>query len=331
MKSVKGIFYALVSSSSFGLIPLFSIPLLGAGMDTYSILFYRMGFAAVIIGMLGALFGGTFKISFKDFLIILFLAFLYAVTSWGLLYSYNYIPSGVATTIHFIYPLCVTLIMILFFHERSSVWLIVAALLSLLGVALLSWEGSINRNMIRGVGSVLVTVVTYAVYIVTINRSRASRLKTPIITFYVLLISAVLFGLWGLTQQGIAPIRSWGVFKNAFLLALIPTVLSNITLVQAIKHIGSTMTSILGSMEPLTAIVVGVIRFGERFDLDSAVGVCLVLTSVIVVILQNRRLAPGNDQHGSIPRTGQAAPQPTSLPAGSDEEGGTHNGQQTIR
>ena len=63
-------------------------------------------------------------------------------------------------------------------------------------------------------------------------------------------------------------------------------VLSNLTLVLAIKHIGSTMTSILGSMEPLTAVLVGVVHFGEGFDLDSAAGLILVVTAVIIVILQ---------------------------------------------
>ena len=80
-------------------------------------------------------------------------------------------------------------------------------------------------------------------------------------------------------------------------LSLLPTVLSNLTLVLAIKHIGSTMTSILGSMEPLTAVLVGVVHFGEGFDLDSAAGLILVVTAVIIVILQTNhtpRTPPAN-------------------------------------
>ena len=121
-------------------------------------------------------------------------------------------------------------------------------------------------------------------------KSRAGRLDPLIVAFYVLTFSAAVFLVYALSTSGIAVVHTWHIWRNLLLLALLPTVL-------AIKHIGSTMTSILGSMEPLTAVLVGVVHFGEGFDLDSTAGLILVVTAVIIVILQTNhtpRTPPAN-------------------------------------
>ena len=189
-----------------------------------------------------------------------------------------------ATTVNFLYPLVVTIVMTLFFRERSSVWIVIAVFISLVGVALLAWGDAGNNDPGRGLIYAGTTVFTYAVYIIGV-------------AFYVLTFSAAVFLVYALSTSGIAVVHTWHIWRNLLLLALLPTVLSNLTLVLAIKHIGSTMTSILGSMEPLTAVLVGVVHFGEGFDLDSAAGLILVVTAVIIVILQTNhtpRTPPAN-------------------------------------
>ena len=228
----------------------------------------------------------NFRISRRDFGVLAGLSLMYAATSLGLLRSYDYIPSGVATTVNFLYPLVVTIVMTLFFRERSSVWIVIAVFISLVGVALLAWGDAGNNDPGRGLIYAGTTVFTYAVYIIGVMKSRAGRLDPLIVAFYVLTFSAAVFLVYALSTSGIAVVHTWHIWRNLLLLALLPTVLSNLTLVLAIKHIGSTMTSILGSMEPLTAVLVGVVHFGERFDLDSAAGLILVVTAVIIVILQ---------------------------------------------
>ena len=284
--NIKGVLYAVVSSATFGLIPLFSIPLLHAGMASPTILFYRMLLSAAIMAAVALLLKRNFRISRRDFGVLAGLSLMYAATSLGLLRSYDYIPSGVATTVNFLYPLVVTIVMTLFFRERSSVWIVIAVFISLVGVALLAWGDAGNNDPGRGLIYAGTTVFTYAVYIIGVMKSRAGRLDPLIVAFYVLTFSAAVFLVYALSTSGIAVVHTWHIWRNLLLLALLPTVLSNLTLVLAIKHIGSTMTSILGSMEPLTAVLVGVVHFGERFDLDSAAGLILVVTAVIIVILQ---------------------------------------------
>ena len=250
ISNIKGVLYAVVSSATFGLIPLFSIPLLHAGMASPTILFYRMLLSAAIMAAVALLLKRNFRISRRDFGVLAGLSLMYAATSLGLLRSYDYIPSGVATTVNFLYPLVVTIVMTLFFRERSSVWIVIAVFISLVGVALLAWGDAGNNDPGRGLIYAGTTVFTYAVYIIGVMKSRAGRLDPLIVAFYVLTFSAAVFLVYALSTSGIAVVHTWHIWRNLLLLALLPTVLSNLTLVLAIKHIGSTMTSILGSMEP---------------------------------------------------------------------------------
>lgn len=285
MKRFKGILFALISSTTFGLVPFFSINLLDEGIHAYSILTYRFGIGALILGNIALLRGQSFRITRQEAVNLFALGFLYALTSLGLILSYQYIPSGVATTIHFLYPVVVTGIMVLLFKEKRSPVLMLCALISLLGVGLLSWNGgeSLSRE---GILLVLMTVVTYALYIVGVNKSDVCRIDSLPLTFFVLLnATAVLFAYASLTH-GIQPLPTGRAALNAVLLALIPTVISNLTLVLAVKNVGSTVTAILGSMEPVTAVVVGICYFHEAFNGRYAAGLVLIIAAVTLVVLQ---------------------------------------------
>lgn len=292
MHNFKGIFYAVVSSATFGLVPLFSIPLLQAGMASPAILFYRMLIAALMTGVVVLFTRRTLRIPGRDAAVLALLAVMYAATALGLLRSYDYIPSGVATTVNFLYPLVVTLAMTLFFRERSSVWIAVAVFISLVGVALLAWGDAGQNDPARGLAFAAMTVATYAVYIIGVMKSRAARLDPLVVAFYVLIFSAVLFLVYALASSGLEVAGTWPAWRNLLLLALLPTVLSNLTLVLAVQRIGPTMTSILGSMEPLTAVLVGVVHFGEQFSFDDTIGLILVVTAVVIVILQTPQASP---------------------------------------
>ncbi len=292
MNNLRGVLYAVVSSATFGLIPLFSIPLLQGGMSSPAILFYRFGLAAAMMGLIALATRRPLRITWPQTGTLLLLGAMYSVTALGLLRSYTYIPSRVASTINFLYTVGVAIVMTLFFREKNSVWLLVAILISLVGVALLSWGdigGPQSDRAIVGVGFAGATVLTYTIYIVGVKKSRISRLDPMIQAFYVLLFSACFFLVYALSTTGAPLPGKWHLWQNLLLLALVPTVVSNLTLVLAIKEIGSTMTSILGSMEPLTAVLVGVLHFGEKFGLDSASGLILIITAVIIVILQAKK------------------------------------------
>lgn len=284
---LSGSLLAVVSSATFGLIPLFSISLFGAGVGSPTILCYRFLLAAAVMAVMVVFTRRSFRLAADEMAVVALLAVLYASTAILLLESYKDIPSGIATTIHFIYPLVVTLIMSFLFGERMAKVVYLSVVLSLVGVALLACGAHSDGDYGHGVTLALLSVITYAVYIVGVVRSRIRQVDSVVLTFYVLAVGAALLVVYALTTSGIEALHGWDEWRDMIMLALVCTVLSNYTLVLAAKRIGSTRTSILGSMEPLIAMVVGVVCLGERVDVVSIVGLILIIVAVVVVIVQS--------------------------------------------
>lgn len=287
---LTGVTSAVISSTTFGLIPLFTISLLAVGMGSPTILCYRFLLATVAMAVIMLFSRRSFKLAPDQVFVVAILSILYASTAILLLESYKYIPSGIATTIHFLYPLAVVVTMSWLFKERMSRSVYIAVVVSLFGVALLAWGNHTEGDFRRGVTFALLTVVTYAAYIIGVKRSRASKIDSTVLTFYVLAFGALLFFLYALATSGIQPVHRLSNWRDLIMLALVCTVLSDYTLIVAIKRIGSTQTSILGSMEPLTAVVVGVLYFDERIDTTSVVGLILIIVAVVMVIVQSTGL-----------------------------------------
>ena len=285
---VTGVVFAVLSSTTFGLIPLFSLPLLNVGIGAPTILCYRFLLAAIAMAAVMLLSRRSFRLERGHIGMIIALSVLYAATAIILIESYEYIPSGIATTIHFLYPLVVTLTMAWFFKEKTTVVTYIAVAVSIIGVALLAWGNHTEGDFRRGVTLALITVVTYAAYIVGVMRSRVARVDSITLTFYVLAIGTALIFIYALLASGIEPIHRFSNWRDLAMLALLCTVLSDYTLILAIKRIGSTRTSILGSMEPLTAVIVGVVYFDEHFDTTSVAGLILIILAVILVIAQTK-------------------------------------------
>ena len=289
LNNIMGIGFAVMSSASFGLIPLFSIPLLSLGLNSQTILCYRFLVATLIMAVVMLVTRRSFKLQARLVFTVFLLSALYAATAILLLASYKDIPSGVTTTIHFLYPLAVTVVMSIIYGEKTTITTYLAVLVSLLGVALLAWGNHDAQYFRRGVMLALMTVVCYAAYIIAIMKSRAAEIDTLVLTFYVLLFGTILFFVYALLTTGIEAIHQPAGWRDVVMLALVCTVLSDLTLIKAIKCIGSTLTSILGSMEPLTAVVVGVFYFDEHFDISSIVGLILIIISVVLVIAQTSK------------------------------------------
>ena len=288
MNKVNGLLYGLLSSASFGLIPLFTIPAMQAGMQFESILFYRFLFACLALGGILLVNGQSFRIKRQDIPSLFLLALLYLMSAVFLFWGYKFMASGVATTIHFMYPVLTTLIMMLFFKEKKSGWRIAAiASAGAGGVYFLSGGDTKTGSFsFLGLFIVLLSALGYALYLVTMSQLKIGQMKGLLLTFYVFLFGGILLFIGTETISQLQPISEWHTAGNLILLALIPTVVSNLALVRAVKSIGSTLTSVLGAMEPVTAVCVGIFLFGEAFTTSIGVGIALIIAAVIVIILK---------------------------------------------
>jgi len=291
MERAKGILYAALSSSTFGLAPLFTLLLLGLGYSSFEVLSYRWGVASLFLGALALLAGRSFRLSWPELRTVFFLSLFRAATSLSLVIAYQHIASGVASTIHFMYPLAVALAMMCFFREKGSVWVFAAIGMSIVGAVLLSL-GNVDftrGNTTLGMVSAAVSGGSFGGVLVGVRKSRAVGIDSTVLTCYVMGLGALYFIAGGLVTGGIRIETDGTAWLCILGVALPATAVSNMTLVQAIKRIGPTLTSVFGALEPLTAVVIGVAVFGEPFTVQGAAGILLIVAAVTIVILHSGR------------------------------------------
>ena len=282
---VKGFMYGVATSVTFGLIPLFTLPLMQKGMASDSILFYRFITATAALALMMIVKKESFRVSWRDLAVIVLLAVFYTASSMFLLYGYEAMGAGVATTLHFTYPVFVTLLMFALFREKASWVTWTAVVLAIAGVAKLSLNGTELKLDPVGVCVVLLSAVGYASYIIAVNKSRVRDMHSRKLAFYVFVFTTLMFAVKNGLGGGVQPLPDAVSAVNVVLLAVAPTVISNITLLLAVRNIGGTLTSILGALEPVTAVCIGAMVFGEEFTLSEAVGIMLILAAVVLVIL----------------------------------------------
>lgn len=286
MYSFRGVLYAIVSSATFGLVPFFALPAIHAGVAVNTVVFIRFFVSALAMGGVLLIKGSSFKVTKDEYKMLCLLSIFYAATSMLLTLSYLYIPSGMATTIHFLYPVLVTLIMILFFKEAGNWIIYLATLLAVVGVGFLGNSGEEQKINTVGLTLALITVCTYATYIVGVQKFRIREMDGLKMTFYVLLNCAIIFFINVLVQDGhFSSIPDVPTAIHLVLLALVPTLISDLTLILAVKRVGSTTTAILGCMEPLTAVVMGILFFEEQCHFIQVAGIVTILFAVTLAIV----------------------------------------------
>lgn len=284
--------FAALSSSTFGLAPFFTISLIMAGYSTFEALSYRWGVASLFLFLVGVFSGIKFRMSWRDFRTVFCLSLFRATTSFSLVVAYQNIASGVASVIHFMYPLAVALTMMFVFKEPKSKTIISAIVISIIGAVFLSTgniESSGGGDTVLGIVMSTISVFSYAGYIVGVRRTRAVNIPSVPLTCSVMGIGAVLFIIGGFFTGGIRIETDPHIWLYIAGLGLVATAISNISLVQGIKLAGPTLASIMGAMEPLTAVVIGIFVFGETFSWHTAVGIVLILFAVLLVILKQQK------------------------------------------
>ena len=290
-EKAKGYILAVIAAATYGMNPLFALPLYADGMNPDSVLFFRYLFAIPLVGAMIKGRGRDFKIHRTDILPLVVLGVLMAASSLTLFEAYNYMDAGIASTILFIYPILVALIMAAVYKEKVTMQTALCILLSLSGIAMLYQGGDGVTLRLTGTLLVFASALSYAIYIVGVNRPSLKEMATLKVTFYVLLFGVSLFvvRLW-MSHDLTLPTR-WWLWGNLVALAVFPTAISFLCTTSAIQRIGSTPTAILGALEPVTAIFFGITVFGERLTARDCMGITLILVAVTVVV------AGGNITH----------------------------------
>ena len=281
----------IITGITYGLNPLFAVPLMNNGASIESILFFRYTFAVVLLASFLILTRQSFRITARQAGVLLALGLLYTSSSIFLFEAYNYIASGLATTLIFLYPVLVAIIMVFLRVVPSwPVWLSIAATFG--GVIIMTQgSGGDSLNPI-GIALSLGSALVYALFIVIINRSKAiAQISNTLLTFYSLTVGAIVFlGKISFSEAPIsAGITTGGDWLNLAGLALLPTIVSTATLAIATRNIGATKASVLGVFEPITAILIGTLMFGEPLTTNILLGIGIAIVAVTFMISVTKR------------------------------------------
>ena len=287
---LKGYLLALVSAVSYGLIPLFILPVKELNFPLNTTLFYRFFISALFLLAFLIYKKESLKVNKIEFLILLVLGLLYGLSSDFLFLGYELLTPGIASTVLFVYPIFVALLLALFFKEKITRFTFFSLLITFSGIFVLSTNGTSLKINFAGLLVCILCALFYAVYMVIVNKSgmKVSGIK---ITFYSLLFSAAYYLVKTvLVNDSLA--ASTGLILHMSLFALVTTVFSITALIYAIQYIGSTPTSIMGALEPVVAVLISVCFFAEDLTWNLMLGVVLILAGVIFNMVFDTKKEP---------------------------------------
>ena len=291
-RRVIGLLAGFVAGVSYGTNPLFAKPLLESGVPVLVMLFFRYGISFLLLAGWMLVKKEPFRVKGRELVSLAILGLLFACSSLFLFFSYEFIPSGLATTLVYLYPVFVALIMVfLRFYPSWQTWISIIATFG--GILLLSSPSAGASIKLPGIFLAVASALSYAFYLVIVNRSKRIRdVSEHTLTLYALLTGTLLFALMRTMQggnllEGVNAPADWGHLLG---LAIVPTMLSMLTLALSSRYIGPTKTSILGVFEPLTAILIGTILFGESLTLKMVAGILVCVAAVMFMILRPRQV-----------------------------------------
>ncbi len=281
---VKGYLLGAVAAATYGMNPLFALPLYKEGMSPDAVLFFRYLFAIPILAVMIRMRGRSFHVEREDILPLAIFGAFFAISSITLFRSYTYMDAGIASTLLFVYPIMVAIIMFAVFRERLSLQLMLCIIMALGGIALLFKGDDGSTLSVTGTALVMVSALSYAIYIVGINKCRLRSVATIKVSFYVLLFGWVVIAISTFAGAGIHLPDKWYMWIYLLMLGLLPTAISLLCTTSAIKLIGATPTAILGALEPVTALFFGMVGFHEVVTMRDWVGIVLIIVAVTIVV-----------------------------------------------
>ena len=279
----KGYALGIIAAATYGLNPLFALPVYAHGMNPDSVLFFRYLMAIPIVGAMALLRGHSLAIEGRDIVPLSLMGIITGLSSLTLFQSYNYMNAGIASTILFVYPVLVAILMAVLYRERMSPLTVVCMLVSLGGIVLLGKAPDGASLSLLGTVLAFLSGLTYAIYIVAANRPRFRRLPTLKMLFYVLIFGTLVFAVRLAGMCEFTPPTCGMDWGCVVCLAVLPTAISFGCTTAAIQYIGSTPTAILGALEPLTAILVSIAVFGETVSATECIGMVMIIVAVTLV------------------------------------------------
>ena len=288
---LRGSFLAILSAIAYGFIAFFSVPLMQEGLSFATILFYRFFLSGLMVMLFIIVRKKSIKpllIIPKDLLKVIGTTFFYSASALTFMAAFNLTDSGIVITIQFCYPIVVVFLMVAFFGERFNLSTCIASILIVIGVAIFSAQnilfGTSGVNISTfGILLAIFSGITMASYVACLQIANFECKSDLVLAMYIMLSMGIYCGLYGICTNNFTPLLDWPTFQTMLFMALITGAISNVSLIFAVRYIGSSLTSVFGGLEVITGMIAGFIFLGERVSLANMLGASCILLAVTLV------------------------------------------------
>lgn len=283
MKNKKffGIVFAVLSAVIYGCQPLFTRILGAEGISTYSIVLMRSVIASVILLMV-CLAKGKVRID-RSYLPLLALAGLFgsSLTSIFLFSAFLHIPSGVASSIHYLYPAMVLVIGFALGKEKLNPLKVISLLVTTVGVSVL-YGNDLTLNG-KGILLAVLSALAFALYTVTVTHTRLRSIEPLQLSLGCGVVSSlILLPVTVVTDSLTLPstVRQWVMLAA---LAVFVSIVALLLYKKSTEYIGAAKASIFSTFEPVTSLFVGLVFFDEAVTVKGLLGISMILTATIIL------------------------------------------------
>ncbi|MFW5786962.1 MAG: DMT family transporter [Halanaerobiales bacterium] len=290
MSKTKGIFFVILSAFSFGFIPLFASIAYANGFNPFTFSLFRSLFAAVELYIFIKINKINYRLEKSQLLTLFKISFFgYTLLMVMLVMSYNYIATGLAMTLHFIYPVVVMLASIVIYNEKVDWRKITALIIAFIGIYFLVGFDSTGEVNIIGVSLALLSGILYAYYIIMVSGESLKDVSPYVIVFYISLFNTYILFFESLFLGQLSLEYNYTGLLSTVGVATVCNLFGMVALQKGLKVVTPSTATILSTLEPITSMVIGVLFLNELFCWYHIIGSIFVLFSVIIVALVERQ------------------------------------------
>ena len=278
----KGYIYTALSAIIFGLMPLLTKIIIARGATSLTIAFFRVFYVTIVLFFVLKLKKIDLRLEKRELLSALLTSiFGSGLTIIILNESYNYVDTGIATSLHFLYPLFVAILCCFFYGEKIKKKQIISLSFALVGIICFMSKGN---GSLFGYFLAISSGLTYAFYLVKMDKTGLVKMNALKLSFYLALFTMLEIFTINLFVQDVVFKMDAIAYGLLLVLALSASFLATVLLQQGVLLLGSTRASFICLLEPVTSMIVGILFLGEALTLNKGLGGLAIIISLIIFL-----------------------------------------------
>lgn len=278
----KGYIYTALSAIIFGLMPLLTKIIIARGATSLTIPFFRVFYVTIVLFFVLKIKKIDLRLEKRDLLsVILTSIFGSGITIIILNESYNYVDTGIATSLHFLYPLFVAILCCFFYGEKIKKKQIISLSFALIGIICFMSKGN---GSLFGYLLAIASGLTYAFYLVKMDKTGLVKMNALKLSFYLALFTTIEIFTMNLFMQDVVFKMDALSYGLLLVLALSSSFLATVLLQKGVLLLESTRASFICLLEPVTSMIVGILWLNEALTFNKGLGGLAIIISLIIFL-----------------------------------------------